>query len=81
MNVTWFTWAWVLWILFFLVVEGIAVSNNIKGDTLSEHVWWLIGTGSERSGWNWFFRVFLAGLIAWLIPHFMTGWKWFKRSK
>jgi hypothetical protein len=67
--------------VFFLVVEGIAVFNDVPGDTLSEHVWVLIGTGSERSGLNWFFRVALAGLIAWLIPHFMTGWRWFKRGK
>ncbi len=74
----WFTVAWIFWIVFFMVVEGIAVFNNIPGDTLSEHVWKLIGTNADRSDWTWVWRIGLAGLLIWMIPHFMTGWKWFK---
>lgn len=67
--------------MFFIVVEAIAVFNDVPGDTLSEHIWWLVGTGSERAGWNWFFRVVLLGGMLWMISHFMTGFRWFKRKK
>ena len=76
-----YSWLWVAWVAMFCVVEYFAVTNNIAGDTLSENIWKLIGTGSERSGLNWFFRVGLAAGFAWLVPHFFTGWNWFKRKK
>lgn len=73
--------AWIVWVLWFIVWEWIAVTNDRPNDTLSEQIWLLIGTGSERSGLNWFFRIGLAAGIAWMIPHFMTGWKWFSKGK
>lgn len=73
----WFTWAWIFWAGMFLVVEGIAVFNNIPGDTLSEHVWKMIGTkAAEKTNVMWMWRASLILLIAWLVPHFMTGWRW-----
>jgi hypothetical protein len=43
-----FTAAWIIWGIYFLAVEGIALFNKQKGDTLSEHVWkW---TGLHRDG-------------------------------
>ncbi|GIE35884.1 hypothetical protein Ait01nite_089290 [Actinoplanes italicus] len=71
------TWAWIGWGLYFAVVEGLALKNRKKGDTLSEHVWAFLGyregrvgqpTGTER------LRRFLtlAGL-AWLVVHLLTG--------
>jgi hypothetical protein len=37
-----FTWLWIAWGLAFVVIEGVALFNSSRGDTLSEHVWaWL----------------------------------------
>jgi len=76
-----YSWLWIAWVAMFCIVEYFAIANNIPGDTLSENIWKLIGTGSERSGINWFFRVGLAAGFAWLVPHFFTGWNWFRRKK
>lgn len=78
---TLYSWLWIAWAAMFCIVEYFALTNGVPGDTLSEQVWMLIGTGSERSGLNWFFRVTLVAGFAWLVPHFFTGWKWFKRKK
>ena len=70
---------WIAWIVAFGVVEFIAVKRVGQGDTLSEFIWWLIGTNSEdRDMWRWAARALILGTLLWLIPHFMTGWKWFK---
>ena len=76
-----YSYLWIVWVLMFCVVEYFALTNGIDGDTLSEQVWKLIGTGSERSGLNWLWRVGLGAGFAWLVPHFFTGWKWFKKEK
>lgn len=74
----WFTWLWAFWAAFFVVVEGIAVFNNIPGDTLSEQIWLVIGTKAEvKTTTMWFWRVALVVGTAWTIPHFLTGWRWF----
>ena len=70
--------AWAVWVLWFIVWEWIAVTNGVRGDTLSEQVWILAGTDATRNPWNWVFRIALLAGIAWIIPHFMTGWHWFK---
>lgn len=37
-----FTLLWALWALAFCVIEGVALVNKSRGDTLSEHLWaWL----------------------------------------
>lgn len=75
-----YTVAWVLWILAFGVIEFLAVrrrgpNGEAGGDTLSEHVWKLIGTKAEnRKPLAWVCRGALLILFGWLIPHFMTGW-------
>lgn len=67
---------WGAWILYFIVVEGIALFNSKGGDTLSEHVWAWLGynegvkfpTGSQR------LRRFLTlAFLAWLVVHLLTG--------
>lgn len=68
-----YTIAWVLWILAFGVIEYKAIADKSEGDTLSEHVRKLIGTGGKRGAINWVFRGGVLGLLLWLIPHFMTG--------
>lgn len=35
---------WAVWLIYFLVLEGVALFNKTEGDTFSEHVWaWLKG--------------------------------------
>lgn len=69
------TWCWLGWGAYFLVVEGLALANSRAGDTLSEHVWaWLgIGEGRRRSGWTQARRALLVAFLAWLTLHFLTG--------
>ncbi len=73
------SWLWIVWLLSFAVIEGIALFNGEKDDTLSEHVWkWFaIGrngedrpkvTGSVRAR-----RFILLAFMAWLLVHFITG--------
>jgi hypothetical protein len=72
-----FKLAWIAWILAFCVIEFIAIRREGYGDTFSEFVWWIIGSGDDqRDAWRWAARIFLAGLMLWLIPHFFTRWKW-----
>lgn len=42
------TWAWIAWGLAFVVIEGIALFNSTRGDTLSEHAWAWLGVGSYK---------------------------------
>lgn len=74
-----FSWLWAAWVTAFCILEYIAVTNGVPGDTLSEQVWKLIGTDEDsRTIVSWLWRAGLFILIAWLIPHFFTGWSWFK---
>lgn len=69
------TWAWIGWGLYFVVVEGWALYRSVPGATLSEHAWaWLgIGEGRKRSGWTQLRRALLVGALAWLVLHLVTG--------
>jgi hypothetical protein len=80
---TFFSWYWLIWVFLFCIGEYFAITNGVPGDTLSEQVWLLIGTGTEgsRTAVNWVWRVGILALLAWLIPHFMTGWSWFGKNK
>lgn len=72
---TTFKWLWIAWLLMFGIIEFIAVRRELGGDTFSEFVWWIIGSGDDqRDVWRWAARIGLAGLFAWLIPHFFTRW-------
>ncbi|BCJ41656.1 hypothetical protein GCM10010168_53460 [Actinoplanes ianthinogenes] len=76
-----FTIGWLLWLAYFLVLEGVALFNSRPGDTLSEHVWTWFGTQRRkpgeperpRSGWTQLRRVLLLAFMAWLSIHFLTG--------
>lgn len=63
---------WLLWLLMFFIVEGLALANKEDGDTLSEHVWkWLRPPVGARV---WRLRRFaLLSFMAWLTVHFLTG--------
>jgi len=76
-----YTWAWILWVVAFGVIEYKAIKDKKKGDTLSEHVWKLAKIKKkpgvfegEKTAWQaWLFRGALGGLFVWLIPH-LFGW-------
>jgi hypothetical protein len=75
-----FNWAsplWALWIVYFLVVEGIALFNHKTGDTLSEHVWaWLgyrVGQVGYPRGSQRLRRFLTLAFLAWLVVHLLTG--------
>jgi len=79
-----FTVGWLIWIGFFAIEEGIALTNKRNGDTLSEHVWrWFAipeaGTkadGKRPSTVGMRLRRFvLLAFMVWLVLHFITGGK------
>lgn len=70
---------WIAWILIFVVVEYVAIKRVGHGDTFSEFVWWVMGTGdNNRDALRWIARAVVLGGLVWLIPHFASGWTWFK---
>lgn len=79
---------WIVWILYFVVVEWYGIANNIPGSTLTEFIRWLIGThqSTDTRDWDrWAARIFFIGLLIWFVPHFLTGHslphfieRWFK---
>ena len=67
-----YTVAWIIWILLFIVIEALAVINNKKGDTLSEHFWeWfdIKDIGKPRK----VMRLAALGGLTWLFVHLLTG--------
>lgn len=73
-----FTWLWVGWLVYFGVVEALAIArsyNGQKGDTLSEHVWLWFGTSKDTHANTWAYvrRFVLIAFIAWLSVHFIGG--------
>lgn len=73
------TWAWIGWAVYFLIVEGMALFNSKPGDTLSEHVWSFIGIRRkgadprDPTGWTRLRRFIVLAFMAWLSFHFLTG--------
>jgi hypothetical protein len=64
-----FTLAWELWLLALVVIEGAALLNKKRGDTLTAHVirWF---DARKSQGWNWK-RLTLLGVMSWLTVHFV----------
>ena len=74
MKLNWkFTLGWILWIFVFVIIEGIAVINKEKGDTLSEHFWKLFDIKETEKPSKIMRFGALAGLT-WLYVHLLTGW-------
>jgi hypothetical protein len=78
------TIGWLLWIGFFVIEEGVALTNKVNGDTLSEHVWkWFAipEAGTKEDGKRpktvlmRLRRFALLAFMAWLVLHFVTGGK------
>ena len=70
-----YTELWLLWGVFFVVIEGATLLNKEAGDTLSEHVWKWIGKRGypKPSGYKWR-RGALSVTLVWLIGHFFGDW-------
>lgn len=66
---------WIVWLLTFLVIEGVALSRKEKNDTLSEHVWRWFSTakGQKPTRTTQVRRFLLLAFVIWLALHFMTG--------
>lgn len=62
---------WILWIVAFAVVEGVALKNDVPGDTLSEHIrlWFRLDSRLGRTA----FLVAFGGFVAWFGVHILTG--------
>jgi hypothetical protein len=62
-----FTTLWILWGLAFAAIEGVAIRNDKKGDTLSEHfrLWFSTRTRHGRTAWLITSGVF----FAWFVVH------------
>lgn len=67
-------WAWALWILAFVVLEGIGLASRKRGDTLSELTWRVFHVRDRRpTAVVWALRgVLLVGLV-WLTLHLGFG--------
>ena len=66
-----YTILWLFWLALFLAIEGAAIKDKRKGDTLSEHIWKWAAIGDKPKGWRWR-RITLMGFLAWLVGHFLT---------
>jgi len=67
-------WVWLVWMSVFAVVEGMALANKSKDDTLSEHVWkWFHVDGRRPTGFTWVLRGLLLTFLVWLVGHLGFG--------
>ena len=64
------TWAWLVWLAAFLIIEGAALIDKDRGDTLSEHIWKWFNIKTRR--WHWR-RWVLAVFLVWLLVHMLGG--------
>lgn len=67
-----YTWAWITWLAFFVVIEGVALIDKRRGDTLSEHIWAWFDIREKPRQWTWR-RIVLAGFLTWLLVHMVAG--------
>lgn len=58
---------WIAWFAAFAVIEGVAIKNDVQGDTLSEHLrlWFRTDTKKGRTVWLVVSGVF----FAWFVTH------------
>lgn len=67
-----YTWAWIFWFAWFAVVEGFALADRDRNDTLSEHIWGWFRIRDKPQQWTWR-RAVLAGFLVWLLVHMVAG--------
>lgn len=79
---TGWTFAWLLWGLAFVVIEGLALWNDrdtrTEVDTLSQHVWGWFGIRRSKADpdagrFVKLRRLTLLTFMVWLTAHFLTG--------
>jgi hypothetical protein len=69
------SWAWALWILLFVVLEGIGLWDGRKGGTFSELIWAVFRVHDRRpTALTWALRAVLLGGLVWLVGHLGFGW-------
>lgn len=61
-----FSWAWILWVVLFFAIEGLALATKTQGATLSAHIASWMGDNTIRI---WLILAF----IVWLGLHFLKG--------
>jgi amino acid permease len=75
------SWAWITWIAVALtafgVLEGVALANRRRGDTLSENIRRWLGIDpprrSRRIGMA-AFATLLVAFVGWFVPHILLSW-------
>lgn len=71
--------AWLVWGVYFAVVEGLALANSRAGDTLSEQIWAFVGArtrataGRPVTGWTRVRRAAVGLFMVALGVHFLVG--------
>jgi hypothetical protein len=65
-----FTSLWIVWLVLFGAIEGVALANKTPGDTLSEHIWKWFSVRGKARGWM-FRRAALFLFLVWLLLHMM----------
>lgn len=60
-----FTWLWIIWALYFAVVETWAIIERSPFSTLSDHIQWLVKKGGSLTAF------IVAGICVWFIWHFI----------
>lgn len=68
-----YTWLWIAWMAAFGVIEGSALINKKRGDTLSEHTWRWFHVKGDGKRWTAGRFALTAGLL-WLTGHLAMGW-------
>jgi hypothetical protein len=72
---SWYTVAWVGWLLLFLGLELPALASRVPGETLSEHVWsWFKVLDDRHTPITWVLRSVLLLFLGWLFLHLGFGW-------
>lgn len=72
---SWYTVAWIFWIAFFLLVEGLGLASKTPGSTLSEHAWALTRPYGRRAGPLVITaRAVIGVFLVWLLGHLVFGW-------
>lgn len=69
-----YDFGWLIWIVAFLVFEGLALRTKVPGATLSAHVWLWFSIKSPGKQWR-LRRFALLAFMSWLALHFLTGGK------
>lgn len=73
-RVSAYTVAWIVWVLFFFVVEGLALFSKKPGGTFSEH-WWTVFQVQSKVPLPLKIVLTVAQLAAgvWLVTHLTFG--------